>query len=591
MTDIASCLINRWILDYECFELWREFSDNLRVHQTWQMMFIDYLKELGHSSIFMTLNVKQQDDLELINTLLIKLMNSISNASKLPPDNNTEILTPLEESLKYIDLLGESALKEPAKALLMKLKRVIRQECVVICFRCYKLKLAKTVYERVWNGFNSKESSSKSSLLNLFREDVNVSTALEPFSVSELTENCRKFFSKYFNVLLTSFLIRNAEKMFDVYGSALLLISKKKKASENSKLKHFLIHCWFAEYFCYLAWKNIDHINTAKFDWLLKFVSENNLETKSCLLIRFMFKFNERKSMEDSLSSYLSPLELCLELLNKAEKLNSDDCESSAEIASTLRWQLKRHAVLVWCGKNLYEKATIVFNRLFQNDDEDMDSNLKASLENVLKGHDQLSLDEDVLEQSVKIYFSKVFANWQPHLLDVAESIGSIVKNKVVKMASEHGNVENKKRHRTTKKLPDDFVSTDSIEEDGSTKKRRDLHRSLSNFDEEQGRKALKDDDTDSEGLEMKDDRRRKSDCRQRIWLEEEEELIYRGAKMYGVGNWAAIAKNMVVHRSEVEVRDKWKAMIKQGKVDKYVREIGPVSGLTQDAQAAESDF
>ena len=96
----------------------------------------------------------------------------------------------------------------------------------------------------------------------------------------------------------------------------------------------------------------------------------------------------------------------------------------------------------------------------------------------------------------------------------------------------------------------------------------------------------IHDSDTDLDVIEKKKGKistnsKQKSDNVKKVkkaWLPEEEELIYKGVQKYGFGNWAIIAKNLLVNRSNVDVKDKWRTMVKQGKLKLLNERYGPYS-------------
>lgn len=61
-------------------------------------------------------------------------------------------------------------------------------------------------------------------------------------------------------------------------------------------------------------------------------------------------------------------------------------------------------------------------------------------------------------------------------------------------------------------------------------------------------------------------------------WSDLEEEMVYRGVKAHGVGNWAVIRSNFLRHRSNVDIKDKWRTMIRQGRLEELARRFGPLN-------------
>ena len=60
-------------------------------------------------------------------------------------------------------------------------------------------------------------------------------------------------------------------------------------------------------------------------------------------------------------------------------------------------------------------------------------------------------------------------------------------------------------------------------------------------------------------------------------WSTVEEELVYQGVQAYGVGNWASVCANFVPHRTNVDVKDKWRTMTRQGRLKTLAHKIGPL--------------
>lgn len=61
-------------------------------------------------------------------------------------------------------------------------------------------------------------------------------------------------------------------------------------------------------------------------------------------------------------------------------------------------------------------------------------------------------------------------------------------------------------------------------------------------------------------------------------WSEVEEELVYKGVQAHGVGNWAMIHSNFLRYRSNVDIKDKWRTMIRQGRLKKLAHQFGPLT-------------
>lgn len=60
-------------------------------------------------------------------------------------------------------------------------------------------------------------------------------------------------------------------------------------------------------------------------------------------------------------------------------------------------------------------------------------------------------------------------------------------------------------------------------------------------------------------------------------WSDLEEEMVYKGVKAHGVGNWALIRSNFLRRRSNVDIKDKWRTMIRQGRLKELTRKFGPL--------------
>lgn len=52
---------------------------------------------------------------------------------------------------------------------------------------------------------------------------------------------------------------------------------------------------------------------------------------------------------------------------------------------------------------------------------------------------------------------------------------------------------------------------------------------------------------------------------KRRPWTAEEDELLKKGLKEYGVGNWSIIREIMKLDRSGQQIKDRWRNMIKAG--------------------------
>lgn len=60
-------------------------------------------------------------------------------------------------------------------------------------------------------------------------------------------------------------------------------------------------------------------------------------------------------------------------------------------------------------------------------------------------------------------------------------------------------------------------------------------------------------------------------------WGTVEEEQVYRGVLAHGVGNWAVIRANFVPNRSNVDIKDKWRTMKRQGRLHTLADKLGPL--------------
>jgi|SRR6218665_84883 len=58
-------------------------------------------------------------------------------------------------------------------------------------------------------------------------------------------------------------------------------------------------------------------------------------------------------------------------------------------------------------------------------------------------------------------------------------------------------------------------------------------------------------------------------------WTAEEERKVYKAVKKYGVSSWADIVKaNVLPGRSNVDIKDKWRTMLKTGRVEELKDEL-----------------
>lgn len=61
-------------------------------------------------------------------------------------------------------------------------------------------------------------------------------------------------------------------------------------------------------------------------------------------------------------------------------------------------------------------------------------------------------------------------------------------------------------------------------------------------------------------------------------WTEREEEKIYVAVQKHGVGHWAAVVSDgSLPHRTNVDIKDKWRTMKKRGRLTELRAKFGPV--------------
>ena len=60
-------------------------------------------------------------------------------------------------------------------------------------------------------------------------------------------------------------------------------------------------------------------------------------------------------------------------------------------------------------------------------------------------------------------------------------------------------------------------------------------------------------------------------------WTTVEEEQVYQGILAHGVGNWALIHTDYVPTRSNVDIKDKWRTMKRQGRLKTLADKFGPL--------------
>ena len=59
-------------------------------------------------------------------------------------------------------------------------------------------------------------------------------------------------------------------------------------------------------------------------------------------------------------------------------------------------------------------------------------------------------------------------------------------------------------------------------------------------------------------------------------WSDLEREMVYKGVKAHGVGHWAKIRTNFLTARSNVDIKDQWRTMTKQGRLKELADLYGP---------------
>lgn len=58
-------------------------------------------------------------------------------------------------------------------------------------------------------------------------------------------------------------------------------------------------------------------------------------------------------------------------------------------------------------------------------------------------------------------------------------------------------------------------------------------------------------------------------------WTGDEEKTVYKAVKKYGVSSWADIVKaNILPGRSNVDIKDKWRTMVKTGRAKELKDEL-----------------
>ena len=60
-------------------------------------------------------------------------------------------------------------------------------------------------------------------------------------------------------------------------------------------------------------------------------------------------------------------------------------------------------------------------------------------------------------------------------------------------------------------------------------------------------------------------------------WSAVEEELVYQGVFKHGVSNWALIRSDFLPNRSNVDIKDKWRTMKRQGRLQALAKKYRPL--------------
>lgn len=92
-------------------------------------------------------------------------------------------------------------------------------------------------------------------------------------------------------------------------------------------------------------------------------------------------------------------------------------------------------------------------------------------------------------------------------------------------------------------------------------------------------------DETDTDSIDIDDEdwwrpssKRAKGVGTKKPWSTLEEELVYKGVQKHGIGNWALIHANFLRNRSNVDIKDKWRTMIRQGRLKELAGQFGPLT-------------
>lgn len=91
-------------------------------------------------------------------------------------------------------------------------------------------------------------------------------------------------------------------------------------------------------------------------------------------------------------------------------------------------------------------------------------------------------------------------------------------------------------------------------------------------------------DESETDSVDVYDDdwwrpstKRAKKGGTKKVWSTLEEEMVYKGVKAHGIGSWALIHANFLPHRTNVDIKDKWRTMVRQGRLKELARQFGPL--------------
>jgi len=88
---------------------------------------------------------------------------------------------------------------------------------------------------------------------------------------------------------------------------------------------------------------------------------------------------------------------------------------------------------------------------------------------------------------------------------------------------------------------------------------------------------SLIDNQDDHSYGEPKKKRSKKARAPRKVWTNVEEELVYQGVKACGVGKWAQIHLKYLPGRSNVDIKDKYRTMLRQGRFKELGQRFGPL--------------